>query len=162
MIRKLNNMAVWCVLMLSTLIAHAAPVFLQAFEPDSMARIVESQKGKPFVLIVWSLDCPYCQTSLKTLAQEKRKRKSLNVVTLATDALDDPHAAVLVKKRLAAAGMTGNAWAFGSAPSEQLRYAIDPQWHGEIPRTYWFNARGESSAYSGALTTATIEKLIAR
>jgi cytochrome oxidase Cu insertion factor (SCO1/SenC/PrrC family) len=134
---------------------------IQPFEPDSMARIVESQKGKPFVLVVWSLDCEFCQASLQTLAQEKRKRKDLNIVTLSMDPLDDPQAAALMQKRLAALGMTGNAWAFGAMPPERLRYAIDPKWHGEKPRSYWFNARGEKTAYSGVITPATIEKLSA-
>lgn len=141
--------------------AHAGNA-LQPFEPESLARILATWKGKPFVLIVWSLDCEYCQVSLKTLAQEKRKRKDLNVVTLATDSLTDVQAAALIRKKLASAGMTGNAWAFGEAPAEQLRYALDPKWHGEMPRSYWFNARGESVAYSGVLNAATIAKLAAR
>ncbi|WP_242489869.1 TlpA family protein disulfide reductase [Noviherbaspirillum cavernae] len=161
MARKLCHTGIGFLLMLCALTAHAAQA-IQAFEADSMARLVESRKGQPFVLIVWSLDCTYCQQSLKTLAEEKRKRKNLHVVTLATDALDDPQAAALMKKKLAAVGMRGNAWAFGAAPPEQLRYAIDPKWHGEIPRTYWFNARGESVAHSGVVTAATIEKLMAR
>lgn len=156
--KKLVNLALYCGLMLSALCVHAAPA-IQPFEPDGMARIVASQKGKPFVLIVWSLDCEYCQVSMKNLAQEKRKRKNLNVVTLATDSVEDPYAVALMKKKLASVGMSGNAWAFGAAPPEQLRYAIDPKWHGEKPRSYWFNARGESVAYSGVITGTTIAKL---
>jgi thiol-disulfide isomerase/thioredoxin len=141
--------------------ANAASA-IQPFGPDSLAHIVESQKGKPYVLIVWSLDCEYCQASLNTLAQEKRKRKGLNVITISTDALDDPQLAALMRQRLTALGMTSNAWAFGSLPPEQLRYAIDPKWHGEMPRSYWFNARGEKTAYSGVITPATIDKLSSR
>lgn len=37
---------------------------------------------------------------------------------------------------------TADALAFGSTPPEQLRYAIDADWHGEMPRSYWFNAAG--------------------
>jgi hypothetical protein len=134
--------------------ATAGPA-LQAFEADSLAHIVEGQKGKPFVIIVWSLDCEYCQESLKALSQMKRKH--LNVVTLSTDALGDPQAVALMQKRLASLGMTANAWAFGAGPAEQLRYAIDPKWHGEIPRSYWFNARGDKVAYSGVLSASVID-----
>jgi hypothetical protein len=157
MLKKLTA----CAVLLWAFATHAATA-IQPFEPDSLARIVASQKGKPFVLIVWSLDCEYCQASLKTLAQEKRKRKDLNVVTLATDSLADAQAAALVRQKLQAAGMTRNAWAFGDAPAEQLRYAIDPKWHGEMPRSYWFNERGEPIAYSGVITAETIVKLSAR
>jgi hypothetical protein len=137
--------------------AHAAPA-LQAFEPDSLARIVARQQGKPFVLVLWSLDCVYCQASLKTLAEEIHKRKNLRVVTLSTDAAADPELAPMMRKRLAALGLSANAWAFGDAPPEQLRYMIDPKWHGEKPRSYWYDARGERVAYSGVITAATIER----
>ncbi len=134
-------------------VACAAPA-IQVFQTDSMARIIAGQKGKPFVLMVWSLDCEYCQASLNTLAQEKRKRKDLTVVTLATDALGDAQ----VKKKLGSIGLGTNAWAFSAAPQEQLRYAIDAKWHGEMPRSYWFNAKGERVGYSGLITAEIITK----
>lgn len=146
---------------LFSVVANAEPM-LRPFEPDSLARMIEEQKSKPFVLVVWSLDCEYCQTSLKALAQEKRKRKDLTVVTLSTDSVSDPEAVTLMQKRLTSLGMTGKAWAYGTAPSEQLRFAIDPKWYGEKPRSYWFNARGERTAYSGVLTSAMIGKLASR
>lgn len=153
--------AVMCAVLLAAPAANAAPA-IQPFEPDSMADIVGSQKGQSFVLVVWSLDCEYCQASLKTLAQEKRKRKNLRVVTLSTDALDDEQAAALMNARLASLAMTNHAWAFGDAPSEQLRYAIDSKWHGEKPRSYWFNAKGERTAYSGVITSDVISRFMAK
>lgn len=135
--------------------AHA----LRPFEPDSLARLVAQQQGKPFVLVLWSLDCEYCLASLKTLGQEVRKRKQLRVVTLSTDAAADPELGPMMRQRLAAFGLPAHAWAYGDAPAEQLRYMIDPKWHGEKPRSYWFNARGERVAHSGMITTATIDKL---
>jgi thiol-disulfide isomerase/thioredoxin len=160
MMRKLLLMCLLSLAVFSTAV-QAAPT-LQPFDADSLARIVQQQKGKPFVLLVWSLECEYCQESLKLLSQEKRKRKDLNVVTLSTDALSDPQATGLMQKRLASLGMTKNAWAFGEAPAEQLRYAIDPKWHGEMPRSYWFNARGEKTVHSGTVTAAMIDRLLAR
>ena len=79
--------------------AAGKTVAVAPFETDSLSQLVASQKGQPFVLIVWSLDCEFCQASLKTLAQEKRKGKKLKIVTLATDSLDDPQAAALVQVR---------------------------------------------------------------
>lgn len=134
---------------------------IKPFEPDSLDRILNAHKGRPFVLILWSLDCVYCQASLAVLAQEKPARPGLNIVTLATDPLDDPQAAALVAQRLRKLGLTRDAWAFGAAPPEQLRYAVDPKWHGEMPRSYWFDAQGKRAAYSGVLTPAMIDKLSA-
>jgi len=158
----LRRIIVACSLVLCAAAAHASSTAIHSFEPNSMAHIVESHQGQPFVLIAWSLDCAYCEASMKTLAAEQRKRKNMAVVTVATDALDDPQSVALIKKKLASAGMMANAWAFGAAPAEQLRYAIDPKWHGEMPRSYWFNARGERVAYSGLITPAIVERMMAR
>lgn len=153
--------AVTCATLAVGISAHAAAP-IQPFEADDMTRIVASHRGKPFVLVVWSLECEYCQTSLSALSGEKRKRKDFDVVTLSTDAVGDSQTATLMRKKLASAGMAGNAWAFGDAPPEQLRYAIDPKWHGEMPRSYWFNARGERVAYSGAITPDVIARFSGR
>ena len=156
-----RSFAISALLCLATITATAAEA-IQPFDANTMKRIVDAQKGKPFVLVIWSLDCEYCQASLKNLAEEKRKRKDLYVVTLSTDPLSDPQAVALMKKKLGSTGMSSNAWAYGDAPPEQLRYAIDPKWHGEMPRSYWFNAHGERVAYSGVITAETIAKLAAR
>jgi thiol-disulfide isomerase/thioredoxin len=132
---------------------------LQPFEPSSLQRIMEQHKGKPFVLFIWSLDCVYCQASLDHLAQAKRDNKALTIVTLSTDGANDPQAAELMQKRLNGLQLASNAWAFGSASPERLKYALDPKWYGEKPRSYWFNAQGERVAYSGVLNPATIERL---
>lgn len=158
---SITSFAILPVLCLATITATAEEA-IRPFETHTMERIVDTQKGKPFVLVIWSLDCEYCQVSLKNLAEEKRKRKALQVVTLSTDTLGDPEAVALMKKKLESTGMSSNAWAYGDAPPAQLRYAIDPKWHGEIPRSYWFNARGERVAYSGVITAETIAKLAAR
>lgn len=139
--------------------SHAGPA-IQAFEPDSLGQIGEQYRGKPLVVMLWSLECAYCQASFKALAQAKRSNPGLNVVTVATDPAGDPQTDALVGERLRAAGLSKNAWAFGSAPAQQLRYAIDPKWHGELPRTYWFDAQGRRSAYSGVLTQAVISSRV--
>ena len=159
MLQKWMN-AMACVLALSMMSAQAAPA-LRPFDADSMARIVAGHKGKPFVLVVWSLDCEYCLTSLDALAQEKAKGR-LDVVTLSTDPIEDPQAGALMRKKLEAVGMQDNAWAFGAAPPERLRYAIDPKWHGEMPRSYWFDARGERTAHSGLITPQMIARFTGR
>src|SRR4051812_20292573 len=74
---------------------------IQTFNPDSLRQIVASQKGQPFVLVVWSLDCVYCGTNLKTLSQQTK----LKIVTVATDVLDDVQIAAQLQQRLKALGL---------------------------------------------------------
>jgi thiol-disulfide isomerase/thioredoxin len=132
---------------------------IHSFAPDSFSQIVASHTGKPFVVLVWGLDCEYCLASFNALAEAQRKHK-FSVVTIAIDRVDDAEATSLIKKNLEASGLGTNMWAFSSAPPEQLRYAIDPKWRGETPRSYWFNARAERVAHSGVITSETVAKLL--
>ncbi|TFW33872.1 hypothetical protein [Massilia horti] len=138
--------------------AAAASEPLRPFEQDSLRQIVASHAGKPFVVVLWSLDCDYCAPSFKALANAQRKRK-LDVVSIATDRFDDAQAATYIDHKLKATGVQAERWAFGAAPAEQLRYAIDPKWHGEMPRSYWYNADGTVTAHSGVITPELIQRL---
>jgi thiol-disulfide isomerase/thioredoxin len=131
---------------------------VRAFEADSLPGIVASHAGKPFVLVVWSLDCDYCQPSFKALAQAQRRNK-LAVVTIATDRAGDPESVRFIRKKIGASGLAAQTWAFGEAPAEQLRYAIDPKWHGEMPRSYWFDGSGGRIAQSGVITAEVVAKM---
>ncbi len=135
-------------------------VVLQEFKPDRFAQLLRSQNAQPFVLILWSLDCEFCQASLATLAQQKRQYPHLRIVTLATEQLADPQAAALIKTKLQKLSLTQHAWAFGSAPPEQLRYAIDPQWRGEMPRSYWFDGHGGVRVQSGVINAEVVAQFI--
>jgi thiol-disulfide isomerase/thioredoxin len=141
--------------------AHAAGP-IHPFEPDSMQRIVAAEQGKPFVVVMWSLDCEFCRASLNTLSKARHQNKDLDIVTISTDQVDDPELAPMMRERLAKLGLDRDAWAFSGVPPERLRYAIDRSWHGEKPRSYWFNAKGERVAYSGVITPAVIDKFMKR
>ncbi|MES2163319.1 MAG: TlpA disulfide reductase family protein [Pseudomonadota bacterium] len=135
--------------------ASASPPPL-SFESDGMTHILNSEAGKPFVLIIWSLDCSYCQASIANLAAAQQQDDGLEVVTLSTDALSQPGNAEAIRARLAQLGIRGGSWAYGDAPAAQLRYVIDPKWRGETPRSYWYNRHGERIAvHSGLISTAT-------
>lgn len=140
--------------------AHAAEP-IQAFGPESFRQIVAGKAGKPFVVMVWSLDCAYCAQSFEALSEAKKKH-GLDVVTIATDPADDPESARLIAGKLSAYRLTGNAWAFGSAPPEQLRYAIDPKWRGELPRSYWFGSDGKMVAHSGTVSKERVSAYIGK
>lgn len=174
---KLKLLVAWALLTLFISVTYAAQE-MRPFAQDSLKRIVAEQRGKPFVLVVWSLDCSFCLTSLENLSKEsqkqmqtqkkKKKRKQkhnskpkLNIVTLSTDAYSDAEAMAASRKKLKSLRLTDNAWAFGDDSPEYLRFAIDRKWAGEKPRTYWFNARGERKAYSGVITPMLIEEFTA-
>jgi hypothetical protein len=137
--------------------AHAAGP-IRPLEADSFRQIVAAHEGKPFVVVVWALDCDYCGPSFEALARAQHQRK-LPVVAIATDRAGDAEATRYIEKKLQAAGLDAERWAFGGAPAEQLRFAIDPKWHGEMPRSYWFNGHGGVTAHSGVITKKLITEL---
>jgi hypothetical protein len=144
-------------MLLASFAAAAGPA-IKSFEPDSFAQIAASAKGQPQVVLVWSLDCSYCEPSFEALAGAQRR--GLKVVTIATDPADDQEATALIRKKLAKSGLHAETWAFGPAPAEQLRHAIDPTWRGEMPRSYWFDGKGQVRAYSGLITAERVAAML--
>ena len=137
--------------------AQARP--LKPFAPASLEQIVASHRGKPFVLFVWSMDCEFCQASLDVLSKARAADPTLDIVTLTTDPIGDPVLNEQVRVRLAALALSGDTWSFGGESPERLRYALDPAWRGEKPRSYWYDAGGKRTAYSGMITSAKLAQL---
>ncbi|CAG9184411.1 hypothetical protein LMG23992_05223 [Cupriavidus laharis] len=129
--------------------AEAAPV--NWFDSASVPRLVASQQGKPFVLVVWSLDCVYCRRNFEAIGKLQARNPALRVVTLS---MDVPAAQQQVQQHLQRTRLSRNAWMFGSEMPERLRYALDPDWMGETPRTYFYRADGERRGVSGVISPA--------
>jgi len=117
-----------------------------AFGADGMQRIAASHAGKPYVVLVWSLDCVYCHASIKNLAAS-----GMGVVTVAVESAGDGAAREAIVDATSALGANAERWAFGDLPAEQLRFRIDPKWRGELPRSYWFDAAGHQVAVHSGL-----------
>lgn len=119
------------------------------FDSANAARIAASQQGKPFVLVVWSLDCVYCKRNFDALGKLRARHPALRVVTLSTDSAE---ALPQLRQVLQRVSLTRNAWVFGPEPQERLRYAVDPEWMGEMPRTYFYRADGQRQGVSGVIS----------
>ena len=144
-------------MLLVSLVGAAEPA-IKSFGPDSFAQIAASAGGKPQVVMVRSLDCSYCEPSFQALAEAQRR--GLKVVTIAADPADEDEATTLILRKLAKSGLRAETGAFGPAPTEQLRHAIDPKWRGEMPRSYWFDGKGQMRAYSGLITAERIATML--
>jgi hypothetical protein len=49
-------------------------------------------------------------------------------------------------------------WSFGDSFVERLRYEIDPQWRGEIPRTLLIGRDGTTSVMEGTVDFAELRR----
>lgn len=122
---------------------------LRAFNSDSLATIQKIYAGRPFILTFWSLTCAHCAKELQLFGKWARAGRSLPLVIVSTDSPADEAA---VRSTLRHHGLDeADTWLFADPVPERLRYAVDPAWYGELPRTYFYDSTHRREAYSGVL-----------
>jgi len=131
---------------------------IRHFVRGSFQEIVASRTGKPFIVSLWSLDCTYCFDDMEIFGRLLKKHHDLDLILISTDSAEQSGevAKMLQKYPLRQA----ESWVFADSFAERLRYEIDRQWYGELPRTYFYNAQGHAITFSGKLTQAQIESWI--
>lgn len=128
---------------------------LRPFDAKSLAEIRQTYAGRPFVLAFWSIHCLPCKEEMVTLAALQKKFPGVPVVLVATD---PPSAKPAVVRYLASQKLGRiETWAFADEFAEKVRFAVDRKWHGELPRTYFFDPKHESVAHSGVIDAAWAE-----
>jgi len=120
----------------------------------------EAHAGKAFVLAFWSTECEPCRREMALWKSITRKHPKLAVILVATD---PPPQKATVQRFLARYDPGPvERWAFADDYSERVRYAVDPAWRGELPRTYFFDARHDAEAQSGLVDPLWIADWISR
>ncbi len=115
--------------------AHSA--VLKPFSQQSYAQIEHAYAGLPALVVIWSLDCPPCMEELDLLGKLKQEYPEFNLILINTDGMD---AQKEVGVLLASFNLSFvDSWIFASEQVERLRFSIDPQWYGELPRSYLYN-----------------------
>lgn len=117
--------------------------------PGSLATILAARAGKPFLVAYWSVSCAHCPKELRALGELKRRHPGLDIVLVSTDTPEDGAEAA----RLAAGyGLaTAEQWVFAVDAPERLRAEIDRRWHGELPRTVFYDRDHRARGVSGVL-----------
>jgi thiol-disulfide isomerase/thioredoxin len=129
----------------------------QPFVRGSQQAIVTAHAGTPFVLSLWSLDCTYCRHDLAMLGRLQKDHPQLRLVMVATD---PPSRRGEIAPTLAGLGVEGESWLFADAYAERLRYEVDTEWFGELPRTYFYDGKGERIGVSGSLDEEAVREWI--
>ncbi|PCI20128.1 MAG: hypothetical protein COB62_04945 [Piscirickettsiaceae bacterium] len=123
---------------------------LKKFDANSLASIKESYANRPFLLVLWSLECPSCYIELDNLSAWLKTKPSIPLVLISTDSLDTQQEAFGL---LSEYGLQKNDnWIFGSQAHIMLRQKIDPLWYGELPRSYLFDSQHTAHPHTGVLT----------
>ncbi len=134
--------------------AHADNI--ENFGTQSFAQIKSAYEGKPFVVSLWSIDCAPCRVELKMLGELKKNDPDFALVVISTDSIENREEAADILDSYELAGI--KTWMFADAFVERLRYSVDPLWHGELPRSYFFKADHSFESHSGILTREQIGK----
>ncbi len=137
-------------------IASSAAAEPKKFLPKSMEQIVNARIGQPFLLILWSVDCPPCMKELVHLQQLKKQFKNGSIVLVSTDSPDMQKDVIKILADHELLSLEN--WLFDSNFSERLRFQVDPNWYGELPRAYFYNADHQRLAHSGTLSLDTLNR----
>lgn len=132
---------------------------IKAFTTQSFEQIKADRAGRPFVLALWSVDCPPCMVELELLGRMLAQQPDLPLLLISTDdiALQADAEDFLLDYGLA--DMT--SWMFADDYAAPLRFSIDPQWFGELPRSYYFDSEHQFEAHSGIMTETQLRRWLA-
>lgn len=137
--------------------AQAAPT---AFTSGSYQQILAANANRPFMLVIWSINCPSCLKDMELLSNIHKSRPDLKMIMLAAD---EPSATEQIQQILEKNQLTGiENWAYADENTEKLQFEIDPQWYGELPRTYFFDRTHQRTGVSGVLTQEDYEVMFAK
>jgi hypothetical protein len=123
---------------------------IRPFLADTFAAIKAQREGQAFLLALWSVDCPPCMVELNMLGKLRKEFADLPLVLISTDQirLREDAEDFLLDYELD----DMPSWMFADEFTERLRFSIDPQWFGELPRSYYFDAEHQHEAHSGILS----------
>ncbi|MBS1160761.1 MAG: hypothetical protein H6R15_3180 [Proteobacteria bacterium] len=108
---------------------------------------------QPTVVTLWSADCSYCKKNLQLLSSLRKNNKQLKVISIAAEA-----AGTAQEQAIDRYALPEPHYAYGADNPEAIAYAIDPDWAGELPRTFLFDGHGHLEKVSGVISVGRIEK----
>mgnify|MGYP002713054736 CR=1 FL=1 len=145
-------------LVLSLLAVSASAAKVQPLAPADIARLLAPPTQGVKIIELWALDCAYCESNLRAVAELAAARDDVEAVAVATD--DIAHAEALAVRLESAGAADIPARAYAGAFRQRMDFLIDPDWGGETPRTLVIHADGSHRAASGELTRERLRKLL--
>ena len=137
--------------------ANAYADNIKDFGTDSFTQLKQSFEGQGFVVSLWSIDCLPCRVELDMLAEIKRQDPEFPLLLISTDPIAKREEAVYILEEY---GLdTIDSWMFADAFVERLRFSIDPNWYGELPRSYFYTDDHRVIGHSGILTRDALNEL---
>lgn len=158
-IRMKSAMFLFVVLLCTTQVSAQEDNFVP-FKTDTFANIKERFVGQEFLVGLWSVDCPPCLVELDMMGDLLKLNPDLPFVLISTDSIEDRESAFEFLEDFDLDGI--ESFMFADNFEERLRYSIDPQWFGELPRSYFFDSQHHMQAHSGIMTRELLESWFSR
>ncbi|MDX2367449.1 MAG: redoxin domain-containing protein [Colwellia sp.] len=118
------------------------------FDEAKLTRVKAQNMGKQWLMLLWSVDCPPCFKELAIIQKLQSQHDDLAVVIINTDDNDEiksERKKIIEKFELS----TLTNFHFVDGKGDQSRFFIDPNWYGELPRSYFVESNGKFHGKSG-------------
>jgi thiol-disulfide isomerase/thioredoxin len=126
-----------------------ADMQLSLFKSDSYQKIAAQYQDDSFLMVLWSVDCPPCIEELPALGKFHQMYPKAKVVMVSTDSINQQQD---IQQLMVAHGLGDiQQWVFDGESVQAIRFAIDPAWYGELPRSYFHQLNKKRQAKSGRL-----------
>jgi len=149
---KKASVATFFCLLLGTSASFAESI---AFDKAQLTTVKAQNMGKQWLMLLWSVDCPPCFKELAIIQKLQQKNHDLAVVIINTDANDEINSErkdIIEKFELT----NFTNFHFVDGEGDQSRFFIDPNWYGELPRSYFFESNGKSHGKSGLVNKSLL------
>jgi thiol-disulfide isomerase/thioredoxin len=139
---------------------YAAADNFKPFTESSFREIIKQYEGQEFLLGLWSIDCPPCMVELQYMADLLELNPEIPYVLISTDSIQrrDYSAEYLQDVGLS----DRESWMFADSFVERLRFSIDPNWYGELPRSYFFDKTHTMKSHSGIVSEKLLQEWFSR
>jgi thiol-disulfide isomerase/thioredoxin len=121
----------------------------RAFTAASWQALRRAQADEPLIVHFWGLTCGPCLAELPQWGAFAARHRNARIVLVNWDRR--AQAPARIAATLAKAGLgRAESWALGEGYEEKLRFGVDRDWMGELPRTELLARDGSVTAFSGA------------
>ncbi|MGZ8224610.1 MAG: TlpA family protein disulfide reductase [Methylobacter sp.] len=140
--------------------AFAEQPQLNSFTSGSYQQILANNANRPFMLVIWSVDCSSCLKDMALLSSIHKSRPELKMIMLATDDLSATGQIQQILEKNQLSGIEN--WIYAEDNTQKLQFEIDPTWYGELPRTYFLDAAHSRAGVSGVLSKEDYETMFTK